>query len=256
MIRATGEERALARATMYRLLALSFSYPVDDVVEQLHALRDVAVVAAELIDEPSHEAVRRLVAGLADVDRAGLEASYQRVFTLSYSEDCPIHETAFSASHLFQQVHQQADIAGFYRAFGLDADGEQSDHLAMELEFCYLLALKEAHARGLGEQDHVQLCRRASRLFFREHLARWAPLTGGRTIVAGRGTWYESAALALMAFIAAEERYLRLGSIVPYRDEPVHLPDDPGDLTCPLLDAPAETKIELTRMEESGAMAG
>lgn len=244
MKRATGEERALARATIYRLAALAFSYPTGDTVAELRRTLELAPVAAELIGPVAAAATEGLAKDLAGTDQPTLEGAYQRVFTLSYSEDCPIHETAFSAKHLFQQVHQQADIAGFYRAFGVDADRERSDHLAAELEFCYLLTLKEAHARNNREPEHIEVCRQGQRTFLRDHLARWAPLIGNRIIVTGAGTWYERAGWLLLAFIAAEERYLRLGAIERYRDDPILIADEPGDLTCPLLDTPIETFIE------------
>jgi len=244
MKRATGEERALARATIYRVAALAFSYPTADTVAELRRTLDIAPVAADLIDPVTAAAIEGLGKELAMRDQPSLETAYQRVFTLSYSEDCPIHETAFSAKHLFQQVHQQADIAGFYRAFGVDANRERSDHLAAELEFCYLLTLKEAHARSNQEPDHIEVCRQGQRTFLREHLARWAPLIGNRVIVTGVGTWYERAGWLLIAFVAAEERYLRLGTVDRYLDDPILIADEPGDLTCPLLDMPIETLIE------------
>ena len=162
-----------------------------------------------------------------------VEPAYQHVFTLSYSEDCPPYETAFSSSHIFQQTQEQADIAGFYKAFGVNAQAERPDHVALELEFCYLLALKEAHARELDESEHVEICRDAQRTFLREHLARWAQLIGQRVAVTGSGTLYGAAGALLVAFVAWEERFLRLGTVARYRDEPLLIADDPGDMTCP-----------------------
>jgi TorA maturation chaperone TorD len=242
--RATGEERALARATIYRLLALAYSYPTADTVSELDKTFAFAQVAADLIDPTVTGEVRKLADEFAVVDQPTLEAAYQRVFTLSYSEDCPIHETAFSARHLFQQVAHQADIAGFYRAFGVNAEKDRSDHIAMELEFCYLLALKEAHARTSRESEHVAICRQGQRTFMREHLARWAPHIGQRIVVTGAGTWFERAGWLLLAFIAAEEQFLRLGTIDRYRDDPVLIADEPGDLTCPILEGSIEEMIQ------------
>jgi len=243
MKRATGEERALARATIYRLLALAFSYPTDETVSQLSGTLESSHVAADLIDSTVAREVKAMAIGFTAVDQPSLEMSYQRVFTLSYSEDCPINETAFSARHLFQQTAHQADIAGFYRAFGVDTDHDRSDLLAMELEFCYLLALKEAYARSRRELEHVEICRQGHRTFVREHLARWAPLAGQRIAVAGRGTWFEKVARVLLAFVAAEEQYLRLGTIDRYRDDPVVIADEPGDATCPILEGSIEEMI-------------
>jgi len=239
MARPTAEERALARAALYRVLALTFSYPTAEACEALARALEVAAVAAMLADEPVARGVAHLAAGvqeaLASGDRTAIEAAYQRVFTLSYSEDCPPYETAFSSSHIFQQTQQQADIAGFYRAFGVDAEDERADHLAAELEFCYLLALKEARARERKEPEHVRVCRDAQRSFLREHLARWAPLIGQRIAVTGADAPpYGSAGRLLIAVTASEERFLRAGAIRRYRDEPVLIADEPGDMTCPI----------------------
>lgn len=236
-VRCTAEERALARASMYRVLALAFTYPTVETLAALDRALPAAAVGAPLIDEATVRECARFAAALGqttDEPRRGtLEADYQRVFTLSYSEDCPPYETAFSARHLFQQTQQQADIAGFYRAFGVDARAERADHLAAELEFCYLLALKEARARADGEPEHVAICRDAQRRFVGEHLARWAPLISGRVRQVAGDTALGAAARLLAALVASEERFLRLGRVTRFRDEPVLIADDPGEMICP-----------------------
>ncbi len=237
MTRCTAEERALARASIYRLLALSFSYPTSEERAALAEALPVAAVAAELLRAPIADGVEAVRAAFKSTPTGGLEPAYQHVFTLSYSEDCPLYETAFSASHIFQQASEQADIAGFFRAFGVGPQAERPDHLAMELEFVYLLALKEAHARERREHDHIRLCRDAQRSFLRQHLARWAPLIGQRIAVTGAGSLYGAAGQLLVAFCDYEQRFLRLGQVKHYRDEPVFIADEPGEMTC----APAET---------------
>lgn len=231
MVRCTAEERALARTALYRLLALAFSYPTSEVREALPGAIEVARVAAPLLDQPTTDRIEEFARALGD--GAGLEPDYQHVFTLSYSEDCPPYETAFSSSHIFQQTQEQADIVGFYRAFGLNAQAERPDHLALELEFGYLLTLKEALARERDEADHVRICRETQRTFLRDHLGRWAPLIGQRVAVTGGSSAYGIAGRLLMAFSAWEERFLRLGVVPRFRDEPVMIADDPGEMTCP-----------------------
>jgi DMSO reductase family type II enzyme chaperone len=233
---ATAEERALARAAIYRLLAVAFAYPTRDALDALDGAREVAGRAAEVMDPRIGEAIFDLEDRLSGMSQADLEATYQRSFTLSYNEDCPLYETAFSARHIFQQTQQQADIAGFYRAFGVDPHAERPDHLALELEFLYLVALKEAWARADREADHIAVCRDAQRSFLREHLSRWAPQIAGRIALAGRGTFYESAARLLRAFLEAEERYMRLGKVEPFSEEPILIADEPGEFTCPMVD--------------------
>ena len=249
MTKGTAGERALARAAMYRLLALAFGYPAPELTASMDEACGVAAVGAGLLDPEVFAAVEdlRLAYGRASHDE--VEASYQRVFTLSYNEDCPIYESAFSANHLFQQTQHQADISGFYRAFGVDPRAERSDHIVAELEFCYLLALKEAIARERGEADHVRICRHAQRAFLRDHLARWAPLIARRVVLAGAKTVYEAAGRLLLAFVAREQRFLRLGPVELYRDEPVMIADEPGDMSCPASDL-AFSELTITETKE------
>ena len=251
--RCTAEERALARASIYRLLALLFSYPTQDARDAMTEALPVAAVAAGLLDVATADGVEGVRAALESSPGSDLERAYQHVFTLTYNEDCPPYEAAFSANHIFQQAAQQANVVGFYRAFGVDPQAERPDHLMVELEFTYLLALKEAHARELGEPDHVQTCRDAQRLFPRKHLARWAPLIGQRVAATAEGSMYGIAARLLLAFVRYEERFLRLGAVERYRDEPVTIADDPGEMTCPMEDvttAPQIVDLPLFESEE------
>ncbi len=241
----SAEERALARAALYRLLAAAFSYPGDSLTSALETAR----VAAPLLG--LERPVAEVVAAFAAFAEGGeLEAAYQRAFTLSYSEDCPMYETAFSARHLFQQTRQLADLAGFYAAFGVAARADRPDHVGMELEFCYLLAVKEAAARARGEREQAAVCREAARAFVGDHLGRWAPLFAGRAEIAAAGTPYAAAARLLAAFLATEERYLRVGEVARYRDEPAVPLDEPGEMECPLAGGAVESMMD--RLAELG----
>lgn len=251
MTRCTAEERALARAAVYRLLALAFTYPTSDTVDGLRAAIPVARAGAELISQDTARAVASAATAFESAGKEELERAYQKTFTLTYSQDCPAYETAFSARHVFQQSAHQADIAGFYRAFGVEPRAERPDHLATELEFAYLLALKEAHAREQREAEHVRVTRDATRAFLRDHLARWAPLIAGRVANWMPGTPYAAAARALATFIHDEERFLRLGRIERYRDEPA-IEEVPEEFTCPFADGTPPTAVPLFEETEEG----
>lgn len=251
MPRCTAEERALARAALYRTLALAFSYPLVDTVSALRESLPVAKIAAGLLDEKVVAETEMLRAAFELASPESLEGAYQRVFTLSYSEDCPAYETAYSGDNIFQQTAQQADIVGFYRAFGVDPQNERSDHLAIELEFAYLLAAKEARARELGEAEHIRICREAQRSFMRQHLARWAPLIGQRVALTGAGTMYGAAGALLGRFVLYDERFLRLGKVARFRDEPVLIADEPGEMECPVAETAMADPADLPFLEST-----
>jgi DMSO reductase family type II enzyme chaperone len=108
-------------------------------------------------------------------------ASYLLAFGHAARGRCPLNEIEYGnskADPLFQP-HRLADLAAFYRAFGLeiadDAD-ERHDHLCLELEFMCVLAAKEAYAlEHQLDLDALSLCRGAQKRFLREHLGRWTP---------------------------------------------------------------------------------
>jgi hypothetical protein len=84
---------------------------------------------------------------------------------------CPLNEIEYGdikADPLFQP-HRLADLAAFYRAFGLevaeDAD-ERHDHICLELEFMCVLAAKEAYAlEHQLDAEVLTLCRDAQKRF-------------------------------------------------------------------------------------------
>ena len=96
------------------------------------------------------------------------------------------------------------------------------------------------------------MCRDATRAFLRKHLARWSPLIGQRVVVEGSGTFYEAAGRLLLAFMRYEEKFLRLGRVQRYRDEPVLIADEPGDFECPMDESGQPVDLPLLEANEEG----
>ncbi len=159
----------LQRAQIYCFLSHAFLYPQEDWREDLP---DVIRILAELGMRDGWDSRPESGAG----DLPSLQAEHRRAFGLTGSL---FYETEFGLPHEFRQSQEMADIAGFYQAFGFRVGGElreRPDHLAVELEFMYVLALKEAVAASIGQQDRVEICLEAQRKFIRDHLGRWVGL--------------------------------------------------------------------------------
>jgi TorA maturation chaperone TorD len=167
---------------------------------------------------------------------AGLRAEYDRVFGLVPARECPPYETEYHpSSETFFRSQQLADVAGFYRAFGLDtaaAEPERPDHLALELEFSAFLLLKKRLALASGgaavdAAERAVVCDDALRDFFRDHLAWWAPsFAAGLRRKAGDG-FYAAVARLLAAFLPAERG--RLGvppPRLPLQPAPIERPEE------------------------------
>ena len=109
---------------------------------------------------------------------------YYAAFDVSGKSYCPPTETTHTSDtpgHGLTRNVELADIAGFYRAFGVELNEqvERVDCIAAELEFLQLVAAKQAIAcEALGQDnaeaaEQVEICRNAAQAFLKDHLTRW-----------------------------------------------------------------------------------
>jgi TorA maturation chaperone TorD len=108
-----------------------------------------------------------------------LQAEHRRVFSNVITLDCPPYETLFGNDHVFAQSQVMGDIAGFYRAFGVELSKdihERLDHLSVEFEFMHFLAYKESYSRCHDGADKTQIVLDAQKKFVKNHIGRWVPL--------------------------------------------------------------------------------
>ncbi len=203
---------ALARSFVYRYLAKAYEDPTPGNWQWLTEPTTLATLhsVASLLGG----AVRTATEGLErHFQPAGFEAflgAYLTAFGHAARGSCPLNEIEYGdikADPLFQP-HRLADLAAFYRAFGLEIApdaGERHDHLGLELEFLCVLAAKDAYALEyqLDGADHA-LCREAQRKFLREHLGRWTPAFGRRLATATSNPALRSLAEVTRTFVESE----------------------------------------------------
>jgi DMSO reductase family type II enzyme chaperone len=206
-------EWALARAQVYRLLAHAFFQPDSP----LNKLKSSGPLLSEgksaLAGLPGTRSLLKLLdsveEGFRSTSRRELGRRYVALFSHGWEGASLPYETEYTAPHAFQQQTQLADIAGFYRAFGLqwETQGhERPDHLSLELEFMYYLALKEAHALAQVAENGVAVCIDAQKAFLCDHLGRW--LGAFRRALAGRApdAVYARLARLVEAWVAWDSR--------------------------------------------------
>jgi TorA maturation chaperone TorD len=197
-------EEALARSATYRLLAQALSYPTADGVRLL--VEEDIPLAEELASAlPSdvRTALEEVALSLRDVMPEELEAAHRSAFSHVHSADCPAFEDDYAEGNLWLRSHQLADIAGFYRAFGVTHRSERPDHVAVELEFLHLVSYKLARALGSGEAEHAEVCARAEDRFLRDHALRWMPGFAARLTRVSPAGPYRSIAALLAALVRA-----------------------------------------------------
>ena len=181
-----GINVALARSFVYRFLAKAFEDPTEqgwrNLVEgECRASLAPAVEVLKLDAPALASAAQCFVERLADGGFESFHSAYLAAFGHAARGRCPLNEIEYGdikADPLFQP-HRLADLAAFYRAFGLEvtADaGERHDHICLELEFMCVLSAKEAYAlEHQLDAEELSVCREAQKHFLREHLGRWTP---------------------------------------------------------------------------------
>jgi TorA maturation chaperone TorD len=241
-VRAEAEpavRRALERAAGWRLVGAAFAYPT--------APRLAAVAAdARQIAEGEHppavrQALQALAAAADGADPEAVAAEY--VFLFDRQVTCPPWEGAWGdGPRLADRPALIADVAGFYRAFGLEPAGAQpdtEDHLVAEAEFMSALAIKEAWALAQGEDGAATITRDAQRAFLTDHLGRWAgafaQALGGATPLA----YYTAAAALLEVWVEVEVTTLGAAPATVAGPAPVDPVAGAETFTCPMAAPPA-----------------
>ena len=245
-------EEALARGHIYRFLSTAFAYPVPVGYRTLQAeLSQEAASARALLRWPVKE-FDTVCDALRNCARERFEAEHVAAFGHTTAADVPAYEARYGARHLFQETQCMADVAGFYRAFGFeeaDAPRERPDHIAVELEFMHVLAIKEAVALSHGWVEQAEVCRDAQAQFLRDHLARWTPTFLGRLADFGKGGILAMLAGVTIACLQADCRgfgfQIEKGELdlAPIDHEPVG-----SDFSCGIAECGGEpTLIGITR---------
>jgi len=226
----------IRRAQLYCFLADTFLYPQESWLEHLPHLHGILCDLG--LDE--------FLPPEFDFSLAALQEEHRRAFGLTGSL---CYETEYGLPDEFRQSQEMADIAGFYHAFGFRLGGsrhERPDHLATQLEFLYVLSLKEAVAEEKGIEEHVEVCIEARKAFLRDHLGRWIDLLAegvkrGAALAVDRqpdGTPYTWLARLAAGFIKADAQSLGVTPQVLLRREtaPTPLPMDLSCEGCPAAD--------------------
>jgi TorA maturation chaperone TorD len=203
----------MSDVTEYQVLAACFAHPDEGLFEGLKSLPEFRET-------------------LKDASLDDLRKEHVRLLTPTVAGGLPPYETEYGKGEIFAKTRDLADIAGFYRAFGLDiaeSAHERVDFIAAELEFMHWLVLKEERAQEKGDEANASLCREAQKDFLQDHLGRWAAYFGDRLAANSRHPFYALLGRRLSGFVSSECRRLGAGpEAVSGR-----APEDPSeDLSC------------------------
>lgn len=205
-----------SRAVLLRVLAKSFG-PGIAMLAQEGVGERAALLAAELGEPALAAALGEAVAGVTEtVAQDGAEAlplAWVRWFDHGR---VPPYELSNLPTGGGGATAALADIAGFYRAFGLRCPTDRPDHLVAEVELLSVALDLEARARSEGDDEAAQRCAQAARLFLRDHLGRWPDAFAARVAAVDGGGPWAWLARAIALAVAAECRH---ANVVPVRTD-------------------------------------
>lgn len=158
----------LERAQQFSLASLLVEYPGPELFQTLASVGSLGKKAAEL-------GFREWLQ-IASTDPAELEQRYASLFELGKAR-VSLYETEHGRMRGLSKGTDLADIAGFYRAFGLELDrgrsAEMHDQLAVEFEFCAHLLFKLSLLKELGDAEGVSIVEEALGQFLEHHVGRY-----------------------------------------------------------------------------------
>lgn len=149
------------------------------------------------------------------VDYEELVAEHSRLFEPRSKLQVPPYETEYtlaeSPQHALSQPAHLSDIAGFYKAFGLEISEERPDrvdHIATELEFMHVMAYKESNSVENNETEHIEIVQDAQLKFINDHLGRWTGQFRDKMAKADELGFYIALAEMLDLWVKFDKAYL------------------------------------------------
>ncbi len=193
----------LAKAFVYRFLSFAFTYPTEELLENLKgAIPDLEKSLKALGINYDLKKLKELIEVYKE-KILDLKGEYTYLFETGLK--APIRETAYELEKAGRRVAEMSDINGFYRAFGLEIkDFLEPDNLVAELEFLSFLNQKIYFLKQEGDKEGVSICQEAYEKFLKDHLGRWYEIFTERVKQKGEEEFYKELVNLLKEFLDKE----------------------------------------------------
>ena len=213
------EETPLARSQIYKMFSTVLGYPG----EELKACLSGALFISQLTENAKKLPSYHIIKGHIQLLNTSIKSYGDNIFPTIISEyldlfgqdqepKCSPYELSYLArGPLFMNTGSLADIAGFYKAFGLQvADGNKDrvDHITVELEFMHFLTFKEAFALKNGDHRNLKVCREAQRKFLQDHLGQWTRAFQEQVNVNSNSSFYCEITKLLDKFVSQDSKIM------------------------------------------------
>ena len=203
----TENRIALAREDLCRYIAACYYQPEPAFAEE--GVFATLLDAAKLVHPDLVPYAEKLGAEFASAATADLLLDYTRLFL------GPSHILAkpYGSFWLEEQKTLMGEstmaVRELYRAGGFDMDEEFKelpDHVAVEMEFLYLLIFRQNEARQNGDQERLNAVTAMKKRFLAEHLGRWIGPFAETVKNSAESIFYRQLAELTALFVSMEAR--------------------------------------------------
>ena len=171
---AYNPDEATAHADLCRFLSACYYEPAVEFAEE--HLFDSLLVAATRVNPDLTEQARKLGAAFAAHDLQTLLVDYTRLFLGPVQVLAKPYGSSWLKTPVPTDENPPPAVLALYSAGGFEMDDEFKelpDHVAVELEFLYLLTFNKNRAVAAGEMNDAAATEALRERFLREHLGAW-----------------------------------------------------------------------------------
>lgn len=196
---------ANARADLCRFLSACYYEPTQDFAAE--RVFDSMLAAATAVHPTLAEQARRLGAAFAAQDLQQLLVDYTRLFLGPIQALATPYGSAWLKPETAQAEDPTAALRGLYAQGGFDIGDDFADlpdHVAVELEFLYLLLFTQREAMRSGNADDLAAVQILQRRFLDEHLGAWIDAFAARVKANATTAFYRELAALTERFVRME----------------------------------------------------
>ncbi len=167
-------DEATARQDLCRFLSACYYEPAPEFAEE--KLFDSIVIAAERLHPDLAAGARQLREAFEAQDIQTLLVDYTRLFLGPIDALAKPYGASWLPAAAPVEDNPPPAVLELYSEGGFDIDDafqELPDHVAVELEFLYLLSFTQNQARQAGDSDALAASEQLQQRFLDEHLGAW-----------------------------------------------------------------------------------
>lgn len=189
MERVIDKENVTGRYLAFNLASLITSYPDDSFIDEFNKLMNQKELK-KFCSEKTRKSWKELKIFLKKIENGkgifngspgeyldDIRSDYIDIFDRGKSANS-LYETEYGKERIMAKTNELADLAGFYKAFGLNNDSdevifEMGDHVSVELEFYGYMIMKQIFLEENMINEGVEIVLDGRKKFLNDHLGRF-----------------------------------------------------------------------------------